>query len=77
MSEGRELSKQYNTYSFHEVSVADNPVDTINVMNELVRELWVQKVLKILTISSIRAHLHMTKNARRILNEDSTKTNDF
>lgn len=43
ISEGRELSRQYNT-AFHEVSVADDPVDTINVMNRVVRELWTSKV---------------------------------
>lgn len=43
ISEGRELSRQYNT-AFHEVSVADDPVDTITVMNRVIRELWIAKV---------------------------------
>lgn len=43
LSEGRDLSRQYNT-AFQEVSVADNPVETIAVMNRIVRELWREKV---------------------------------
>ncbi|TRY76682.1 hypothetical protein TCAL_10359 [Tigriopus californicus] len=43
ISEGRELSRQYNT-AFHEVSVADDPVDTITVMNRVIRELWIAKM---------------------------------
>ena len=43
ISEGRDLSRQYNT-AFQEVSVADNPVETIAVINRIVRELWREKV---------------------------------
>lgn len=43
LNEGRELSRQYNT-AFHEVSVADNPVDTVTVMNRVVRAIWQEKV---------------------------------
>ena len=45
MTEGRELSRQFGCAGFHEVSVADNPVETVAVMNRVVRHIWRQKVL--------------------------------
>ena len=33
VTEGRELSRQFNCAGFHEVSVADDPVETVAVMN--------------------------------------------
>ena len=38
ISEGRDLSRQYNT-AFHEVSVADDPTETLRILNTVVREL--------------------------------------
>ena len=38
VSEGHELSRHFAT-DFHEVSVADNPIDTVNIMNDIVKDL--------------------------------------
>ncbi len=43
LSEGRDLGRQYNV-AFHEVSVADAPIETIAIMNRIVKQIWRQKV---------------------------------
>ena len=43
-AEGRDLSRRHAAFAFHEVSVADQPAATVDVMNSMVAEIWKEKV---------------------------------
>ena len=43
-AEGRDLSRRHDAFAFHEVSVADQPSATVDVMNSMVAEIWKEKV---------------------------------
>ena len=43
-AEGRDLSRRHDAFAFHEVSVADQPAATVDVMNSMVAEIWKEKV---------------------------------
>ena len=43
-AEGRDLSLRHDAFAFHEVSVADQPSATVDVMNSMVAEIWKEKV---------------------------------
>ena len=43
-AEGRDLSRRHDAFAFHEVSVADQPSDTVDVMNKMVAQIWKEKV---------------------------------
>ena len=45
-AEGRDLSRRHDAFAFHEVSVADQPSDTVDVMNKMVAQIWKEKVKK-------------------------------
>ena len=58
-AEGRDLSRRHDAFAFHEVSVADQPSATVDVMNSMVAEIWKEKVneRKIESICNCRGSL--------------------
>ena len=48
MSEGRDLAGEFNSANFFEVSIADNPYESISILEKVVRDIIrMKKVCKI------------------------------